>query len=318
MVYFLFIIGFVALIKGADLLIEGASSIAKRFKVPDIVIGLTIVALGTSAPELVVNIIASWEGSTDLAIANVLGSNIANTLLSLGLASFFGALVVKRNTVIKEIPLALLSALILGVVANDRLIDMAETSQISRIDGLVMMGFFLVFFSYSLTLAKASKEEFDDDTKKLPWAKSIWMILIGIFGLAVGGSWIVDGAIEIAKFFGMSEALIGLTIVAVGTSLPEIVTSVLSAKRGKRDLAIGNAVGSNLFNVFWVLALSATIRPLPFSESLNLDVVVNIVAAFLLFLFLYVANKKHVFKKTYGVIFIFIYAAYIALSIYRG
>jgi len=316
--YVLFIIGFFILIKGADLLIEGASSVAKRLKVSDLVIGLTIVAFGTSAPELIVNVISSYTGNAELAISNILGSNIANTFLALGIAAFITPLSVKRNTVLKEIPLAFLAALTLGLLANDALINMEVASTLSRIDGLILACFFTIFLFYTITVAKAEREKPDERAKVIPIGRSIVLIIFGMLGLMFGGDWIVTGAIEIATNFGLSQAFIGLTIVAIGTSLPEIVTCAVSAYKGNSDIAIGNAVGSNIFNIFWVLALSSIVKPLPFDTKINFDVVTNIVAAALLFLFLYVANKKHTLKKSHGIIFIVLYVAYIGYLIYRG
>lgn len=316
--YLLFIIGFMILIKGADILIDGASTIARKFHISDIVVGLTIVAFGTSAPELVVNIFASYQGNAELAIANVLGSNIANTLVAIGLAVIISPLIIKRNTVIIEIPLCLLAAIVVGVLANDAFITQAETSSLSRIDGLVLLCFFIIFFCYTLSIAKTKHETIETTEKKLSMPRSIVYILVGLVGLTLGGNWIVAGAVKLAMALGMSQALIGLTIVAVGTSLPEIVTSVVSAYKGKKDIAIGNAVGSNIFNIFWVLAISATIRPLPFDTKINSDILVNILASLLLFLFLFIRNKKHVLRRAHGVIFLILYVGYIVYSVIRG
>lgn len=316
--YLLFLLGFVILIKGADLLVEGAGSIAKKFHVSDIVIGLTIVAFGTSAPELVVNTIASYQGNSELAIANVLGSNIANIFIAIGLAAIISPLTVKRNTVLKEIPLTLLAAAVIGFVANDVLFDKGDVSRITRGEGFVMLCFFVIFLFYTLTIAKEKHEKPDEKAKVIPMPKSIGYIILGLVGLTVGGDWIVTGAIKMATALGMSEALIGVTIVAIGTSLPEIVTSAVSAYKGKKDIAIGNAVGSNLFNIFWVLALSAIVKPLPFDEKLNVDVLVNLLASTLLFLFLYVRNKEHVMKRGHGILFILLYVGYIVYSVIRG
>ena len=319
MTYVLFVIGFIILIKGADLLVDGASSIAKRYKISDIVIGLTIVAFGTSAPELMVNLIASYQGNAELAVANVLGSNIANTLVAIGIAAIISPLVVKRNTVLKEIPLEFLAALVVGFMANDILIDVGVLSQLSRIDGLVMLCFFGVFLSYTLSIAKDKQEKpLEAVVKGLSIPYSIAYVLLGLVGLGAGGHWIVEGAVEIARTFGMSEALIGTTIIAIGTSLPEIVTSAMSAMKGKKDIAIGNAVGSNIFNIFWVLALSSTLSPLPFNPIINMDILVNIGASALLFLFLYVSNPKHELRRVHGILFIFIYIGYLSYTIYRG
>lgn len=318
MIYFLFILGFVFLIKGADLLIDGATSLARRFHISDIVIGLTIVAFGTSTPELVVNVVASYAGNADIAIGNVLGSNIVNTFLAVGLAAIISSLSVRRNTVHKEIPLSFLAAVVMGILANDEVLDRLPTSDLTRIDGLVLLCFFVVFFSYILTIAKDKNEGVAVTTSSLPLTRSVIYVVLGLALLCFGAEWVVDGAVVFAQNFGLSEALIGLTIVAVGTSLPEIVTSAVSAWKGNDDIAIGNVVGSNIFNIFWILGVSALIRPLPFDPRINFDVGVNILAAALLFAFLYVRNRAHVLRRIHGVIFILLYVGYIVYLIKRG
>ncbi|MCF7834651.1 calcium/sodium antiporter [Candidatus Gracilibacteria bacterium] len=314
MVYVLFIIGFVFLIKGADVLVEGASSIAKKFKVSDLVIGLTIVAFGTSAPELVVNIMASLKGSAGIAIGNILGSNISNILLILGVSAIVYPLSVKKTTTFKEIPFSLLAVIILGIVANDVLIDGAILNGITRIDGLVLLGFFAIFLYYVFSTSK-SEESPEVDVKKMSMWKSILFIALGLVGLTLGGKWIVDGAIHIATILGMSETVIGLTIVAVGTSLPELATCVVAAMKKKSDIAIGNVVGSNIFNIFWILGLSATINPLPFQMGWDRDIIMTIIATFLLFLFILIGKKESVIDKYEGIIMLVIYIIYVSLLV---
>ncbi|MCP5463950.1 MAG: calcium/sodium antiporter [Deltaproteobacteria bacterium] len=318
MTYLLFVIGFVILIKGADLLVDGSSSLAKQFHISDLVIGLTIVAFGTSAPELVVNLIASYKGNTELAVTNVLGSNIANTFIAVGAAAIITPLTVQRNTVSKEIPLSVLAGLVVAFVCNDVFLNGDVSSRITRGDGLVLLSFFAVFFVYTLTIAKRDLDSVAQDPDLMSPAKAVVFIILGLAGLTVGGDWIVNGAIAVARVFGMSEALIGLTVVAVGTSLPEIVTSCTAAYKGRKDIAIGNAVGSNIFNVFWVLGLSSVIRELPFDSKINLDVAVNLLAGFLLFAFLFIRNRTHTMGRVKGVLFLFFYAAYISIAIWRG
>lgn len=312
----LFVLGFPALIKGADLLVDGSSSIAKRLKVSDLVIGLTIVSFGTSAPELIVNVLASFSGATDLAISNVLGSNIANILLILGTAALITPLVVKSNTVWKEIPLGLLSVMLLFALGNDVLMDPSGQNAIgnviSRADGFVFLAFFVVFMYYTFGLVKASKDKVkkDEDLKKMSWSKSWIYILIGGFGLAFGGKWIVDGAIAIASFYELPEALVGVTIVAIGTSLPELATSVVAAMRNNADIAIGNVAGSNIFNVFWILGISSLISPLPYNPAeSDLSAWIAILAAALLFVFL-LLGKKHVLSRWQGGVFLMLYFGY--------
>jgi cation:H+ antiporter len=314
--YILFVVGFVILIKGADWLVEGASSVAKKFGISAIVIGLTIVAFGTSAPELIVNLLASIQGNTDIAIGNILGSNIVNILLILGVCAVISPLVVNKNTTWKEIPLALLSVIVVALMANDALIDGSSFSAISRIDGLILLGFFAIFLYYTHGISKGAEAE-KQSIKTHKLSTSILMILGGLICLTVGGKWIVDGAVGIATSLGISQALIGLTIVAIGTSLPELATSAVAAYKKQTDIAIGNIIGSNIFNIFWILGLSSVIKPLPFSPALNLDISMTLLATILLFLALFI-GKKRILERWQGFTFIGIYIMYIAILIIRG
>ena len=316
--YLLFIIGFVLLIKGADFLVDGASAIARRFEISDLVIGLTVVAFGTSTPELFVNIIASAKGNTDIAIGNVLGSNIANVFFILGVSSIIYPLSVTKGTVWKEIPLSLLAAIVLGFMANDHLIDNSNFSSLTRIDGLIFLCFFTIFLYYSYGIAR----EIEGMEQLVPveqqtLAKSLLWVGTGLVGLTLGGKWIVDGAVVIAKNLGMSESLIGLTVVAVGTSLPELATSAVAAYRRNAEIAVGNIVGSNIFNVFFVLGMSSIIKPLPFQTRNNLDIGVVILSSLLLFLFMF-TGKKRSLDRWEGAVFLFLYAAYIVFLILTG
>lgn len=314
--YVLFVIGFFVLIKGADLLVDGASSIAQKFRISPLVIGLTIVAFGTSAPELVVNIFASASGNAEIAIGNVLGSNIANILLILGISAAIYPLASKRNTVWKEIPLCLLATLVLGAMANDILIDGAGLSILSRIDGFILIAFFVIFLYYTFGIAKVSGGDGDIEIKKYSLGKSTLFIILGLAGLVLGGQWIVDGAVKIAEYFGISQSLIGLTIVAVGTSLPELATSAIAAYKKQSDIAIGNVVGSNIFNVFWILGLSSTIRPLPFNPAANIDILMTIGATLILFLLMFV-GKRNIIERWQGVFMVvlyFIYTGFLVLT----
>jgi len=314
--YILFALGFVFLVKGAGFLVEGSGSIAKRMGISDIVIGLTIVSLGTSAPELLVNIVASLKGNADIGIGNILGSNISNIFLILGICALIYPLKIKKNTTWKEIPLNMLAAIVLFLMANDILIDKAQNSILTRIDGLILMIFFIIFMYYTFGLAKAHKEK-HNAREKHPMGKAIAMTIVGIVGLAYGGQWVVDGAIHFAKQFGLSEALIGLTIVAVGTSLPELATSAVAAYKHKTDIAIGNIVGSNLFNIFWVLGLSAVIKPLPFNPMINTDIMVYFLATVMLFAFCF-TKSRYQLDRIEGGIFVVAYIIYIVFLIMRG
>ena len=314
--YLLFLPGFYLLIKGADILVEGASSLAKRLKVSDLVIGLTIVAFGTSAPELAVNISASYKGQTDIAISNVLGSNIANILLILGVSSIIRNVTVKENTVWKEIPFSLLAAIIVFLQANDVFFGAGTKNQISRNDGLEMLAFFIIFLYYIFSIAK-EENIFEDEIPKLQLSlgKSIIYIIIGLILLPLGSDWVVNGAVRVAKFFGISEAYIGLTIVAIGTSLPEMATSIVAAYKKNSDISIGNVVGSNIFNVFLILGISSVIRPLEFSTKNNVDVVMTVLASLILFFSLFV-GKKHEVERSQGILFLLIYIIYLIFRAY--
>jgi cation:H+ antiporter len=314
--YLLFLPGFYLLIKGADILVDGASSLAKRLKVSDLVIGLTIVALGTSAPELAVNISASYKGQTGIAISNVLGSNIANILLILGVSSIIRNVTVKENTVWKEIPFSLLAAIIVFLQANDVFFGAGTKNQISRNDGLEMLAFFIIFLYYIFSIAK-EENIFEDEIPKLQLSlgKSIIYIIIGLILLPLGSDWVVNGAVRVAKFFGISEAYIGLTIVAIGTSLPEMATSIVALYKKNSDISIGNVVGSNIFNVFLILGISSVIRPLEFSTKNNVDVVMTVLASLILFFSLFV-GKKHEVERSQGILFLLIYIIYLIFRAY--
>ena len=315
----LFLVGFAGVIKGADWLVAGASSIAKRLRVSNLVIGLTVVAFGTSMPELVVNLFASFRGETEIAIGNILGSNIANILLILGIAAVIYPLRVTKGTVWKEIPLSLLAALLVGIMVNDRFLDGAASSALTRIDGLVLLAFFVIFLYYTVGIAR---QEGTNDPDAVPQrvhtlGRAILLVLLGFVGLIVGGKLIVDGAVALATNLGVSTSLVGLTIVAVGTSLPELATSAVAAYRKNVDIAVGNVVGSNIFNIFFVLGASAVIRPLPFQVQTNEDIFVTIGASALLFLVMFV-GKRHLLERWQGVLFLVSYVGYVAFLVGRG
>lgn len=316
--YLLFVIGFILLIKGADFLVEGASSIARRLKVSDLVIGLTVVAFGTSTPELFVNVVASARGNADIAIGNVLGSNIANILLILGVSSIIFPLAVGKGTVWKEIPLSLLAAILLGILANDRLIDKSDFSALTRIDGLVFITFFIIFMYYIFGIAKRVEEMKERlPAKQYGPVKSVLFVILGLIGLVLGGKWIVDGAVHLALSLGASQSLIGLTIVAVGTSLPELATSVVAALKKNAEIAVGNVVGSNIFNIFFVLGISSIIKPLPFRPGANRDIGVTILVSFLLFICMF-TGRRRLLDRWEGVVFLILYTCYVGLLIVRG
>src|SRR3989344_4753648 len=312
-----FLLGLPLLLKGADLLVDGGSSLAKRLGVSSLVIGLTVVAFGTSMPELLTNIFASLSGATDIAIGNVVGSNIANILLVLGVAAVIFPLSVTKGTVWKEIPFALLAVVVLAFMANDMLLEGKLASEIGFIDGWVLLAFFGVFFAYVLAISKNGNGHAEQNgVKQMGIKKSLLYCVVGIAGLAVGGKFVVDGAIAFAAMFSVSQALIGLTIVAVGTSLPELLTSVVAARKKNSDIAVGNVVGSNIFNVFWILGISAIIKPLPFSPVLNVDIAMVLLATFLLFIVMFI-GKRHTLEKWQGAAFLVLYGLYIGYLIFR-
>lgn len=317
--YILFVAGFALLIYGANWLVDGAASIARRYRISDLVIGLTIVALGTSSPELVVNLVASFKGSADVAMGNILGSNVSNILLILGVSALIYPVAVNSNTQWKEVPLALLAAVIIGVLANDTYFDGISLSMIYRSDGIVLVAFFLLFMYYAFGIAREDELPIGGQTQihDRPLWRSVVMILAGIGGLVLGGQWIVDGAVNIASALGMSEALISLTIVAVGTSLPELATCVVAAWKKNSGIIMGNIIGSNIFNVFFVLGVSAVIRPLPFNHILNFDIIVGIISTLLLFVFLFFPRKR-VLERWQGGVLLALYALYLLILINRG
>ena len=324
------IAGILLLIKGADWLVEGSSSLAKRFGVSDLMIGLTVVAFGTSMPELLVNIVSSIEGANDIAIGNIVGSNIANILLILGVASVIRNIAVKTSTVWNEIPLAFLAVVVLQLMANDRIVDHYPASELSRSDGLAFLAFFLIFLWYVSKMWRTEDEAEDDGVAKKGAFVSLGLVAAGLSLLILGGKLTVDGAIDIASLLGISQALIGLTIVAIGTSLPELVTSVFAAMRNKADIAVGNIVGSNIFNVFWIMGVSATIHPIQLQPALNVDLFVAILATVVLFIAVHTGHvprriflfwrqrQAHVIERADGVIMLLLYAAYIGYLVWRG
>ncbi|HAX95093.1 MAG TPA: sodium:proton exchanger, partial [Prolixibacteraceae bacterium] len=261
--FVLLIVGFLPLIYGANLLVDSASSLAKRYNIPNMVIGLTIVAFGTSAPELVVNVFSAVQKNADLALSNVIGSNIFNVAAILGISAIISPLAVRSATTWIEVPLALLGGLIVFVVGNDILIDKAGSSLISRIDGIVLLVFFIIFLVYNYQMIRKGDYSDEIPIKDIAPGKATFLIFAGLALLVAGGKMIVYSAVELATAWGMPERLIGLTIVSIGTSLPELATSVVAATKKNTDIAVGNIVGSNIFNVFFILGTSAVIYPVP-------------------------------------------------------
>lgn len=309
-------VGLAILVFGAEILVRGASSISKKLGIPSLVIGLTVVAFGTSAPELVVNLTSAFKGASDIAVGNIIGSNIANILLILGASALIINLKVQRSTVWKEIPFALLAVIVVLFVAADNFIDGSATNIISRSDGLVLLGFFAIFMYYTVALFKNGGAD-QEEIKIYPNHISIAMILIGLLALFFGGNLLVQEATALAKLAGMSDLLIGLTIVAVGTSLPEFATSIIAAKKGQADIAIGNVVGSNIFNVFFILGLTGTISPIPVAPAAFSSIIICVVVTTMLFFALFV-GKKHTIEKWQGALFLALYVIYTVFLVYQG
>lgn len=326
----LFAVGVFLLIKGADWLVEGASSLARRLRISDLVIGLTVVSFGTSAPELLVNVIASVQGSSDIAIGNILGSNISNTLLILGATAMITPLTIQRSTVLKEIPFSLLAAGALYIMANDALVDGYLLSELSRGDGLVFLGFFAIFIYYTFGMRSNGFKKEEHTKVSMSVLRASWLIVIGLAGLSTGGNLAVKTAQEMAITLGISEALVGLTAVAIGTSLPELTASLMAALKGKPDMAVGNIVGSNIFNIFWILGISAVIKPLPFKPAMNIDLMMVVFSAFLLFFIVHNGGMHHrlllwwkqsrdyILNRWEGGVMVASYLAYIIFVAWRG
>ena len=310
------VIGFLLLVKGADYFVEGASSIAKKLRIPTFVIGLTIVAFGTSAPELAVSISAALKGSNDIAIGNVVGSNIFNTLVVLGASAAITPIAVEKGIIKKDYPLSIFAAILLGVLSLDMILFKAPAMTLSRVDGIILLVAF-AFFMYTTVKAglkqrAAANPEHEEALANMymPAWKSILILVVGLAGIVIGGDLSVEGAKELARAFRLSEALIGLTIVAFGTSLPELVTSIIAARKGESDIAVGNVIGSNIFNIFFILGVSATILPMNVSSTYLYDIAVLV--AVMVLSYIPIAKTKKV-SRGMGVTMV---AAYLAYTVY--
>jgi len=313
----LLVLGLVVLIKGADLLVKGASTLASQFGISSLTIGLTVVSLGTSMPELLVSLMSGLQNKPDLAIANVIGSNIANVLLVLGVAAIIRPLPVRNSTVVSEIPFSLSAALLLGFLANAHLFSDYPELSISHLDGVILLFFFCLFMLYVYKTSKTNTppvpEVVSDGTRMRAFA----LIALGALGLYFGGQWVVDGAIGLARYWGLNDALIGLTIVAVGTSSPELVATAVAAYRNQTDIAVGNVIGSNVFNLLWVLGFTSTIVELPFEVVSNTDLVVVIASSAMVILAL-ASSGNNTVKRLHGALFVLFYLMYIVYVVIRG
>lgn len=315
MTYIILLIGFLLLIKGADFFVEGSSSIAKKFNIPSLIIGLTIVAFGTSAPEAAVSITAAIRGQNEMAIANVVGSNIFNILFVVGVTAMIKPIYVQKSTILKEFPFLLLSSIVLAILAYDVWFQGYNENILTRADGLIFIALFIIFIYYLIDMAINSNDETSEENYKvMPLSKSILLSIGGLLGIIIGGNFVVNSASDIAMSLGMSENLVGLTIVAIGTSLPELATSIVAAKKGESDIAIGNAVGSNIFNILFVLGVSSCISNVPVQAEAFTDMFVMIVSTIIVYV-LAISNRK--INKVEGIIISLLYIAYFIFIIYR-
>lgn len=303
----LIIIGFVLLIVGADVLVDGSSGIAKKFHIPEIIIGLTIVSIGTSMPELFVSITSALDGYSDMALGNIIGSNLSNLLLILGLSAVIKPVVFQKETRLYEIPMCLLVTIILMVFCN-------TNGGISKIESIGLLILFGAFIGYTIYMGKKESKneivEIKAEEKENNIIKNILFVLLGICGLKIGGDLVVNNAVNVANHFNWSEKLISLTILAIGTSLPELVTSVTAAIKGNSDIAIGNIIGSNIFNILFIIGVSALITPITYNFSYNFDFSVLIVSSIILAIFPFIPPKDKM-SRFNGIIYLLIYIAYL-------
>lgn len=310
--YILLLIGFVLLVKGADYFVDGSSNIAKKLRIPSLIIGLTIVAFGTSAPEAAVSITASINGQNGMAIGNVIGSNIFNLLMVIGASGIIKPLLVEKSILSREFPFTLLISIILIILSSDILLFNSSINTINRIDGIILLILFIVFLYYLINSAMKNRKEslYDTETsadldmsniksieKSNTMIKSILISVIGIAAIILGGNLVVDSASNIASSFGVSDQLIGLTVVSIGTSLPEFVTSIIAATKGESDLALGNVLGSNIFNILFVIGASALISPMTVDPKLIIDGAIMILSTILVYFYAYRKNDISKFES---------------------
>ena len=303
---FLIIIGFFLLMKGADLLVDGASNIAKKFKIPDIVIGLTIVSIGTSMPELFVSITSSFQNVSDISVGNVIGSNLCNLLLILGVTSIIKDIHFENSTKYIELPFLIFTNIMLFILVQDGILSQKESC--------LLVFLFICFLTYTYIKSKKDIKSLSTN-KPISLLKSIFFIIIGIVALKYGGDFVVENSKKLAHLFHISNKIIGCTIIAIGTSLPELITSIVSALKGNTDLALGNIIGSNIFNILLILGTSSFISTIHFSMNYNLDIIILYTASLLLFIFPHISPKDRMSKKE-GILFLGTYLAYMVITIF--
>ena len=317
MTYVLLLVGFVLLIKGANYFVDGSSNIARLLRIPPILIGLTIVALGTSSPEATVSIIAALGGNADIAVGNVVGSNIFNITVVIGLAAFLFPLKVQSETIKKEIPFTLLASIVMLVLMSDIALQGFSNNVLTRSDGIILLIFLSIFMYYVIELGLRSRQnsaltQVKGDVK---WGKNILITLVGLAAIIFGGDLVVNNATKIAYSLGMSETLVGLTIIAIGTSLPELVTSISAALKKESEIALGNIVGSNIFNIFFVLGASSVITPIAVNDKVFIDVIIMIVLTLILLFF---ARTGFRIGKREGILLAVAYVVYLVYVILRN
>ncbi len=309
------IIGIVGILWGADRLTDGASALARRFRVSELVIGLTVVAFGTSLPEFVISFVSALQGSSELSMGNIIGSNIFNTLTIVGVSALFCPIAVGRSVVRKDMPFALLASLVLAVMSFDTFLWGAGEDVITRGEGLVLLAFFMVFMAYTFSIARNGEQEDFQEQTVVSYGRIVIFLLAGLAALVVGGRLFVDGATGIALALGVSETIVGLTIVAAGTSLPELATSVVAARKGSSALAVGNVIGSNVFNIFWVVGCSAVAVPLDAGVVSGADFALMIFGLLLLWLF---SSTKLTVERWEGGILVSAYLLYMAWLVVKA
>lgn len=308
------IVGFLLLIKGADFLVEGASGIAKKFNIPTIIIGLTIVAIGTSMPELMVSTTASLEGHSDIAIGNVIGSNVANLFLILGVCSIIKSLEFQKETEYFENFIVIFATCLLVIFGND-----FKDLYVNRVEGIILLVCCIAFILYNIFMAKRRKNDTiielqNENKQKISVYKALFYIIIGIFALKIGGDVVVKYASEIAKVMKLSEKIISVTIIAFSTSLPELITSITATRKGETDMAIGNIIGSQVFNIFMIIGVAAILCPIKFSIEYNIDMIFLMIGTVIFAIFPFI-GRKHYMTRSNGIVFIIIYIAYLIYSV---
>jgi len=295
---------------------DGACSVAEKLKVSDLAIGLTIVSFGTTLPEFVVSIIANGRGNGGIAIGNILGSNIANILLVLGVSAIISPIIIRKKTVWVEIPLSFMAVFLLGVLVNDNLLYGAASSGLTKSDGVILLSCFTIFMVYVSTIPTQNSKNEQHELKQIKTWPVVLMILGGSVAIFLGGKWVVDGAVHLARILGMRESVIGLTIVAMGTSLPELATCAIASYKKKTDISMGNVLGSNILNIFWVLGCSSIIRPISVQKGVNSYLVFTMLVSLLLFLMMFIGKSK-VLHRRKGTLFLLIYCSYMTFVFIR-